>query len=146
MKSQRVFDRLSSAALLTSPTGSGASERITGGRVKAVRCQSRDSRLLRERWCVRCEERAGHSRKIDIRRKPRDLYPAVIPAVTKLCASCLLRFSLKLARHFFAYYYYFYISGPDLINLLDVQHLENLTDSLENYSVVVVERSTFEQR
>jgi len=64
----------------------------------------------------------------------------------------LLRCSLKLARHFFAYYYYyyyyyyFYISGPDLINLLDVQHLENLTDSLENYSVVVVERSTFEQR
>jgi len=62
--------------------------------------------------------------------------------------TCLSRCSLKLARHFFAYYFYFYfyISGPDLINLLDVQHLENLTDSLENYSVVVVERSTFEQR
>jgi len=31
-------------------------------------------------------------------------------------------------------------------DLLDVQHLENLMDSLENHSVVVVERSTFEQR
>jgi len=31
-------------------------------------------------------------------------------------------------------------------DLIDVQHLENLMDSLENHSVVVVERSTFEQR
>ena len=28
-------------------------------------------------------------------------------------------------------------------DLLDVQHLENLMDSLENHSIVVVERSTF---
>jgi len=42
------------------------------------------------------------------------------------------------------YYYYFYISNLNLVNSLGVQHPKYSTDSLENYSAVVVEGSTFE--
>ena len=40
-------------------------------------------------------------------------------------------------------FYLFHFSKPDLSNLPDVQYLERTTDLLENYTVVIVETSTF---
>lgn len=54
--------------------------------------------------------------------------------------------SLELARALFRLFlfFYFFISKLNLVHLFGVQHLNNLTDLLENHSAATIEKSTFE--